>query len=164
MEDFGGLIWFVSGFIAWLFIVVPMIMKGEDVGTDPAAGQAFIILMVLGPIGFVALIWFYIDEAPSRAKVKDEQKRKDDMSEEEAWEVTYKAYMEKENDRNWEMYIMTRDDEFRNDISSNHEIPEKRKLTFHGGCLGCDLQEKSIKECWTCQYYPGNWNTYPSKN
>lgn len=160
-----GLIWMGSGLFAW-GIMAFLDMKNRDenysIGEDPDAGQALILSLLVGPIVLMMVIGMLF------LPKSEEEIRRENMTEDEAYTEAYLARIKEDNDHAWEIYTHTRDKEDRDEIVDIDKVvvplEEKPFIRFHGGCGGCPLQKETIKNCWTCMYYPGNWRTHKSRN
>ena len=67
MEDYAGLIWVLCGLIPYIIAVIiqTRAMKKEGIdyhfGSDPVAGQAFFIAVMLGPVFALLLASILLD-------------------------------------------------------------------------------------------------------
>jgi hypothetical protein len=53
--------WLGSGLLGWLIIIMPELLNGKDIGSNPNAGQAFFIAIILGPLFLFFIAWKFIE-------------------------------------------------------------------------------------------------------
>ena len=158
IEEYLTFIWIISGIASWIVIAVSISTKTIiKIGEDGNAALALIIMIIMGPLSILLAIIYLLADHKKETTINN-------MSEEAAWKKAYKEYDKHRPVRISDNYYHSPRDEYEKQVRDGVEKPKKFKLIFHGACLDCSLQSKSVKECFTCQMYPGNWNTYPDKS
>lgn len=157
IHEYGGWIWVASGLIPWCIISIIQKIQNpeENIGENPAAGQALLIMGVIGPLTFLILAAMVIEYFKHR-KTSISFKLKN-MPPKDLWEYMYKQNIEKDNKRHWETYKYTNDREDMDEIVDVNtvEIPVvPHHLVFHGACLCCTAQKESLLNCVKCTMGP----------
>ena len=73
-----------------------------------------------------------------------------------------KAVLEQNNKHKWEVYALTGDKEYLDEIKYIDKEVIFKSFIFHGHCHGCKAQIEDKRFCLICQYFPENskflWN------